>query len=47
MKKVIEKYHEFLNEIDEVMRVNPAKALAQLEEFTLNPAYTSADGDLF
>jgi len=43
MKKAIEKYHEFLDEIDDVMQVNPAKALAQLEEFTLNPDYKIAE----
>jgi len=43
MKKNVEKYQEFLQEIDEIMRVNPAEALSLLEEFTLKPDYQDAD----
>jgi signal transduction histidine kinase/tetratricopeptide (TPR) repeat protein len=43
MKKNVEKYQEFLQEIDEVMRVNPSAALVQLEDFTLKPDYKDAD----
>ncbi|MCF7911616.1 MAG: tetratricopeptide repeat-containing sensor histidine kinase [Candidatus Cloacimonetes bacterium] len=33
MKESIDKYQKFLAEIDDIMRANPAEALAQLEDF--------------